>query len=50
MPRHATSSTANPITTTGGKGSEFRITKEIPHAINIDDVAGANRFLDCWKS
>ena len=42
MPRHyqTTGTTTNAITTTGGKGSEYRVTKEIPYGSVIDTAVG----------
>ena len=50
MPHYRTRTTTNAITTTGGKGSEFRITKEIPYGINIDSTAGGFHtiFQSAW--
>ena len=53
MPRHyqATGTTTNAIATTGGKGSEFKITKEVPYGSTIDTAVGGfhTLFQSSWS-
>ena len=52
MSRHITGTTTNAITTTGGKGSEYRITKEVPYGLTLStDVGGFHQiFQSAWDS
>lgn len=41
MPQHTTRATTGAIRTAGGKGSEFRITKEVPYGLTLGTAVGA---------
>ena len=51
MPHYTTRTTTNAITTTAGKGSDFRMIKEVPYGSEIDTAVGGFHtiFQSSWS-